>query len=294
MKRLGILLLDERNDGWSARNRCLAIKKHVVSHHFEVYGAFGEDGIIDKIEEKAKNFDFVHIQFTGEIDRMYNFYKKHPEKTLITVINERSIYDGFEVDTSKLSEMVIGCAGATALSPKVASSYKIDFIPNGVDLGVMKNPHKQAIGYIGCSGDNKGFPTLEEVCKDLGLHLHSLIYQKNQVPHEKMWEEYRKINVLVHPTLTEACSNVVLEALSMNVPVITTRTGCWELYKDYLTIIEPTYDSLYRELKKYIGRSIIEKQFQWAQICQQYERFYERAYFRQQEMIRCKKCQFQL
>jgi glycosyltransferase involved in cell wall biosynthesis len=47
-----------------------------------------------------------------------------------------------------------------------------------------------------------------------------------RIPHERMIDEfYSQIDALVHPTGLgkEACSNVIMEALALGIPVVTTR-----------------------------------------------------------------------
>jgi len=117
------------------------------------------------------------------------------------------------------------------------SGAVVQMIPNGLDLrrffprlGAV--PERGfTVGFAGnCVSEMerqlKGFDFLEEAAKVAGVELKTLQKGRNQIPHERMVEDfYHQIDCLVHPVAPgkEGCSNVVMEALACGVPVITTR-----------------------------------------------------------------------
>ena len=188
----------------------------------------------------------------------------------------------FDINLEKANKMLFGCCGVTSVGYKMADLYKCEYIPNGVDLEEFHSPKKIIVGYTGTSRPNKNFSLLEKVCNDLGLKLKAYLYENARVPHEDMWNEYRKFDVFVHPSVSEGASNPILEALAMNVPVICTAQGIVPReFSDLVTIIEPNYNSLYNALKKFNSRKVIEDRFQWKNLCEKYKMFYERMYERQ-------------
>jgi glycosyltransferase involved in cell wall biosynthesis len=239
----------------------------------------------------AENYDFVHINFTGCLEYYLPLAEQYPEKLLITLINERSLLEGFDINIEKANKVIYSACGVTSVGYRMADTYRgVEYIPNGVDLDNDFRNHKRPIvGYCGTNRPNKNFQLLEKVCNDLKLKLHALTFEGVRVPHEDMWNEYRKMDVFVHPSLTEGASNPILEALAMNIPVICTDAGIVRReFIDLVTIIEPNYQSLYNALKKFDTRKIIAERFQWKDICKRYQLFYERCYARQQQMIRDK------
>jgi glycosyltransferase involved in cell wall biosynthesis len=89
----------------------------------------------------------------------------------------------------------------------------------------------------------------------------------------------------VHPSSTEGNSNPLLEALAMNVPIICTEAGIvGREFKDLVTIIEPTYESLYKALVRFKSRQRIIERFQWKDICQTYKDFYRRMLIKKQKL----------
>ncbi|WP_333828564.1 glycosyltransferase [Pararhodobacter sp.] len=117
------------------------------------------------------------------------------------------------------------------------SSATLFPIPNGLNLkrfrpGSSNSEHRDfTVGFAGncvsrMEREFKGLDLLEVASKRAGVILKTLQKGENQIPHERMVEDfYSQIDCLVHPVGTgkEGCSNVVMEALSCGVPVITTR-----------------------------------------------------------------------
>lgn len=59
-------------------------------------------------------------------------------------------------------------------------------------------------------------------------NLEQFIKLTGRIEHEKIAEEYRKADIFVLPSLTEALGNVTQEAIASGLPVITTDTGAAE------------------------------------------------------------------
>jgi glycosyltransferase involved in cell wall biosynthesis len=101
-----------------------------------------------------------------------------------------------------------------------------------------------------------------------------------------MVDFYMGLDVYAHASLTEAFNNTIIEALSCNVPVIMTKTGAWRKFKGYVTFVEPTYQGLYRALKKYAGRRLVMGRFIWPLIVPRYKAIYERIHKKNQPVER--------
>ncbi len=117
------------------------------------------------------------------------------------------------------------------------SSATIYPIPNGLDLMHFRPKNEIplqngfTVGFAGncvtkAEREFKGLDILEEAATRVGVKLKTLQKGRNQIPHDRMVEDfYHQIDCLVHPVAPgkEGCSNVIMEALSCGVPVITTR-----------------------------------------------------------------------
>jgi UDP-glucose:(heptosyl)LPS alpha-1,3-glucosyltransferase len=78
------------------------------------------------------------------------------------------------------------------------------------------------------SGSNRAFPSL---ARRLGIG--SQVHFLGSVPDAEMPGIYRSCDAYVHPTFSDHCSLVVLEALACGLPVVTTRqNGAAELMRD--------------------------------------------------------------
>lgn len=271
-----ILLLSDLLDNWSIHNRCKTISRLIPEYSFEIRA--GEEKEKD-IRQIVSNFDIIHINFTCGLVEYSSLIFETPYKYIITIANERSLYEGYGIpNKDAFLEMIRKGAYATSVSKKVASKLNIEWIPNGVDLDLFKEGKKIKVGFVGTLSEVKNYRILEKVCYELNLDLIAKIYSLKNDPQENMVNFYKSIDVLVHPSKSEGCSNVILEALAMNVPIITTATGIWDEFIGYVDFIEPYYDSIKEALRRFKSRNLIESKFDWKIIVPKYKRIYDLVY----------------
>ncbi|BGE85481.1 MULTISPECIES: glycosyltransferase [Methylosinus] len=111
-------------------------------------------------------------------------------------------------------------------------------IPNGLDLDLWKPAAREAdrpftAGVAASAKSNaerdvKGIDIAIAAAERAGVALLRTHKGPDQIPHDRMIEDfYSKIDVLLHPVAPgrEGSSNVIMEALAMGVPVITTASA---------------------------------------------------------------------
>jgi len=273
-----VLFVSDLLDGWSIHNTYKAFVKYIPNITFDIVE--GNKISLAEFYDKAKNFDLVHLFYTCGIDKFIEYVRDNYSKCIVTIVNERTMAAVVNDERSNLEEIFSTCRILTSVSKKMAEEYEGIYIPNGVNLDIFKEEKRNVVGFIGTETVNKGIFLLRKVCKDLNLELLELLYGKNQVPYEEMYKQYKKMSVLVLPSESEGCSNVVLEALSMNIPVITTKTGIWQDLQDYVMFVDLSYNSLRNALRKYSTRKFINDNFNWITICKKYEEVYNAIYGR--------------
>jgi len=146
---------------------------------------------------------------------------------------------------------------------EVARHYRLRtdaIVPNGIDLSVFApRPRAQARAELGLPagerialfagrlGPSKGAGIMEPACERAGYRL--VIAGPNGTPGalhlgpltpERLAVAYAAADCVLLPSLYEACSYVVLEALACCVPLLTTRLG----YVPALLRAIPEYDAL--------------------------------------------------
>lgn len=124
---------------------------------------------------------------------------------------------------------------STALQNRVRAFHSnVVLVPNGLDLdfwrpGQLKHDPARpftagfAANIAGTKRKTKGFDFAQVVTERAGVPL--LVRDKSaaQIPHDRMIEDfYGSVDVLIHPTMAEGTSNVIMEALALGIPVITT------------------------------------------------------------------------
>lgn len=271
-----ILYLSDNLDHWSCHNRCLALQRFLPQHKIDIKQGWGKERAYAILYGE---YDIIHVHYMNRMHEFYPLMNEMGAKFLFTLANERSLLTGYGIEVDKVEKMIVDFpCYFTSLTPKLAKKYNVPYIPNGVDLEMFHSPRRAVIGYAGTQRDNKGYYELVEACEKMGADLIRFCYKDGQVPQEEMWKEYKRMDCLIHPSKTEGCNNVVLEALAMNVPVYMTREGIWEDLQDYVTFIEPTVESICEVIRKYQGRDLISNSFTWEQIAEKYDAIYHRIF----------------
>ncbi|MDQ2078321.1 glycosyltransferase [Marinimicrobium sp. ABcell2] len=147
-------------------------------------------------------------------------------------------------DESILKQKLEDVDAIICLSPQLRDYVsrfhdEVYFVPNGIDLNVFnpqalmpKERNNELIVGMSASMKNefqkdvKGYYYALEACEKIGAKLLVVGRGFNHVAHDRLIQDYySKIDVLLHPVGPgkEASSNVIMEALALGVPVITTR-----------------------------------------------------------------------
>jgi glycosyltransferase involved in cell wall biosynthesis len=155
--------------------------------------------------------------------------------------NPLKIFSGGNI--SLLKETLAQADSIIALSPQLCDylrtlHHSVYFIPNGIDTAVfspqLRNREPSTPFTVGMSASIskevqrhvKGYYFATDACKEAGVDLLMIGRGINQIPHDLLVEQFwSKIDILLHPVGAgkEASSNVIMEALALGVPVITTR-----------------------------------------------------------------------
>lgn len=148
-------------------------------------------------------------------------------------------------DLKKLKSVLQNFHSVICLNKQLANKVSlahpnVHMIPNGLDLDVFsreklasRESNEFTVGFAGSVKSSaerqvKGLDFVIEACDLANVKILNVGRGKGQVqiPHDRMIQDfYSKIDVLVHPVDEgrEGSSNVVMEALALGIPVITTE-----------------------------------------------------------------------
>ena len=284
-----ILILVDVLNNWALHNRAKAIKKYLPEYQVDIAPALHENDWAKRLDD----YDLVHFNFSYGLTDFAPIVKNILHKSVITVVNERSLFAGHGVDADVFDKLLSSCPFVTSVSKKIADLYTgMRYIPNGIDEDIFRKRKTPVVGYAGVSDTpNKNVSAVIEACESLGLELLVATYNRRegdnkQYPHERMQDFYCSLDVYVHASLTEGFNNTVIEALACNVPVLMTKQGCWQEFEGWVEFIEPTAEDIKEKLKKFIGRKLIDEKFLWKNIIPQYKEVYDAAFARARKVQR--------
>ncbi|MGW7159265.1 glycosyltransferase [Paenibacillus taichungensis] len=212
------------NKGWAYENNATRFKENIDQFHHEINS--------EKKSDIAVYFDV----------RIYEQVGNAAAVNVLRIGGPRPLQILYQEDGQKLREGLSKFDAVIALSPdlyRVAKEANENtyMVPNGLDLSYWTysyKPSKKKNFVVGFAGnlstskekEFKGFDLAKEACDALGVKLFYVEKNKNQLPHDQMIEGfYSKIDCLIHPVKAgkEGSSNVIMEALALGIPVITTR-----------------------------------------------------------------------
>lgn len=223
----------------------------------------------------GKKYDVIHFLFSGGLTESKDYIFKHKDKVFTSLASERSFKYNYNdqktlLDIFKKTRCCV-CQNKILLDRMLEFTEKAVYIPNGVDEKLFNR--KFTAGFVGAkdSNDHKGLNLAQKACDELGIEL--LKAHEHDYAHEEMPEFYKKIDCLIIPSRSEGCHNPTLEALAMNIPVISTRVGIAEEL-DGVALVERDVESIMRALRKLSGRIQIVEEYSWDKIAKKYRELY--------------------
>lgn len=261
---------------WAITFRANELKKRWRNDEVEIVSEFYGD---------IKEYDIIHILFSAGIGKYHELICQNPNKIYTSVVSENTLdytWDSEEVlyDIFKNSKNIV------CLNPRlkkevvnligILHSHKAVYIPNGVDEKLFKSK-KFVVGFVGSnfSKEYKGLYLIKEACENLNLELiiNDCNYPDHVTPREEMPSFYEKIDCLCIASIGEGSNNPTLEALSMNKPVISTRTGIAEELEGVI-LVERNVESIMKGIRKVYARKSILENYTWDKIAKQYYDLY--------------------
>lgn len=269
-----LILVDLLND-WALHNRAKALQRHMAGCTIDIKPALGTEAWM----HHHQDYDLIHFNFTYGLTRYTDFILDNAHRCVVTIVNERSLMDGHGVDRVKFHDILASGVAKTAVNRKMAELCDAYYIPNGVDVHQFLRVVPATVGYSGSTDPCKNYDLIMKACEQLGLIFWPAVLNKStgdrKHSHTTMPKYYQGLDVFVHASNTEGCSNTVLEALACNVPVLMTRQGDWEAFEGWVTYIEPTVEGIMKGLQPWTGRRLVEKTNSWEAITRRYQDIYE-------------------
>ncbi len=273
-----ILLIHGDIFPWATTNRALEFKKRWVDDEVDICNC-------SELPDTSK-YDIIHILFSGGITQLKSLVMKNKDKVYTTLASQRTLDLVYDKEQD-LRDIYANSKKVVCQNPNLKNKLieligsqhtdKIVYIPNGVDEKIFNREF--VVGFVGTDQahhrEYKGFPLVEQACNELGLKLvrtHNS-YPNNVIPNDKMPDFYNQIDCLIIPSMGEGCNNPTMEALSMNIPVITTRVGIAEEL-DGVILVDRNVDSIKGALRRLSGRIQILEKYTWDKIAQDYRNLY--------------------
>jgi len=263
-----ILLIHRDKNRWAATLRAEALKKQWLDDEVDItYASNLPSG--DK-------YDVIHFLYSGKLSEQRNYILKYKDKVFTTLASQRTLdgrYDKLKHLIEIYQQTVCCVCQNQELAIKLVAlinKTNVVVIPNGVDE--IRFNRKFVVGFVSArdSMEHKGLPLIKKACDELGLELIVSIASER---HEDMPYFYSGIDCLILPSLSEGCNNPTLEALAMNIPVISTNVGIASELEG-VTIVDRDVESIKQALRKLSGRIQILEKYTWTQVAKKYHNLY--------------------
>ncbi len=263
-----ILIIHADKFPWATFYRAEALKKQWSNDWVD---------IVDRWHlPDGKEYDVIHILFSGGISKIKTFILANRNKTFTSLSSQRTLDGRFDRldDLIEIYQKTVCCVCHNPeLSEKLKEliiQYNMVYIPNGVDEMLFRR--KFIVGFVGINDghDHKGLKLIKQACEELKLELRVIKKGKTQ---DEVRDFYKEIDCLALASLSEGCNNPTLEVLAMNKPVISTRVGIAEELEGVI-LVERNVESIKKELRKLSGRIQILEKYTWKIIAQKYRNLY--------------------
>jgi len=274
------------NKGWAVPNRAKNLRPY-LSKYFEVTDYFKWD-----LPNDFNDYDLIHMH----------------EPICNKKISQITTLWGFEIGSERVLPKVLKsglCQKANFVIVKNRVLYEkvwkqnecCYLIPNGVDIDLFK-PSPIRVGWVGNDVSSKeyreykGTDLIDQACQELdremqGLFEITFIKDPSHYPiiysQEDIAEFYKSLDVFVLASEAEGSSNVVLEALAMGLPVVTTKVGNWRMLGQLGIVIpvERTVHAIKKGIQiaiqdKIKRRKAMQQHYGWENFAKQYLAIYKR------------------
>lgn len=260
---------------WASTIRANELKNRWQGDNVDVVGTFNGN---------SKDYDIIHILYSGGISRYLELVSNNPNTIFTSVASLRTLENMYDDDVT-LKSIYQNSKKIVAFNPilkqktieLIGNNYsdKVVYIPNGVDEKLFNR--KFTVGFV-CSNlsyEYKGLPIIKQACDNLGIDLliTKCDYPNTVTPHNEMPDFYNKIDCLCIASLGEGTNNPTMEALAMNKPVISTKTGIAEELQG-LILVERTVEGIMKGIEKLLPRKQILEKYTWDIIAKQYYGLY--------------------
>ncbi len=259
-KRLKVLMLADR-PGWTVNNVVDRLIEGIPCDFTKDYYSTIEP---EKLLEISSQFDLIYYSNT-DISRHLEVLGKIKTPILLGVRSHR--YANFVKDLPQIIKkynLHVQVINTALLKEFTTARY----IPNGIDAQ-FKPVKEFIVGFVGVPDEYKGFPLIQQACDELGV---KFMPATGNIHKKDMHKYYVGINLLVSASVNEGFANPVMEAMAMNVPVISTETGA---VKDYnITIVERSVEGIKNGISKFYTSPQVEH-LTWENSCKEFFNYFQ-------------------
>ena len=251
-------------------NRCVDHMIRLMSDRYEFVKAYDQVISKDAFNELAKNVDIIHFNSWEMLSSFYDLCLPYMNKTIVTVRSHR-------YNKNYTNAFVAKCRAVTGVNPGIRIEMCLVnknslYIPDGIEPRILGCSFKPVIGFSGHTGDPedyKGYKLIKQACQELGFDI--MVALGGKTP-EDMPDFYKSIDAYVCASVAEGFSTTCMEAMAMNLPVITTHCGIPATLN--VTEVDRSVEGIKRGLLKLFPSQQVQS-FTWESACNEYAKLYE-------------------
>jgi len=203
---------------------------------------------------------------------------KHP-RVFVTFRSWRYRVEAVPFINSGLVKAVSAVSRRLSAHIQEQTKLPVVYIPEGVP-DFFTPTRMPFIGFVGRPDEYKGYPMIKEAVRRCGFRLAVAPQSENCSitggklrPQTDMPDFYASCDAIVVASLQEGGGTIAMEAMAMNIPVLTTQVG---VAADLDCIyIERSVEGIEAGLKKLFGRSKVFPEFSVPVVCEQYAKLFD-------------------
>lgn len=229
---------------------------------------------IDEFVKIASKSDIIHFNSWEKIYLFQKAVSSLQDKCIILTIRSH------RYNVENIRQFVKVCSSISVVNKQLVSEIKdlgvsnVVYIPDGIDDKFISHRYTPVIGFEGRPCEYKGNALVEQACNELGFEFRPAYGNISD-----MVSYYSSLDCYVCASENEGFSTGAMEAMAMNIPVLTVNVGVPKMLNVFK--IDRSVEGIKKGLAALFAHNQVEN-FTWKNVCKLFSSLYKLSYAKKQ------------